>query len=872
MPTWQDFMDNAILLGGMKGAVSIAKGMRSVYAETGRTPEQILGDAQRDPKIAEQLANEQVPLPEAYQGLALQERITAAIDANPKPELIREMLTKPADEPAKLGADPAVDPVKYEYITDKESAKGVLRAVTQMYENEIAAQTRGVVPNKQTARDALNAVSDGVVGEHVVGEAGNAAEIYARAHMLKGAANHAAAELEKIAGVRPEDLTPAMKLSALAAIERVAMLKAEVEGVGAEAGRALQILGAIKRDPSFLGEAETLLKLAERKGALQDIAALSRAFKDSAQMADFARGYTKATTVEKMLEVWKAAILTGPQTHLANIAGNIMKWMVELPENIIAASVTAGRRAIAGDPLTMAQFKARAFAPVYGLQMGAVDALKIAAEVWRQKGEHVEKADVFRGAIEGKAGEVIRLPFKALQVEDVLFRTVAERAEAHIMAVDRVVKDGFNPDSIEGQSKIAEYTNRPEAGLEQQAGLDAIKRVQDAGAEAVFSQRLGPRMEQVQRAMAGHWTQFIIPFFRTPANLVSWAIQHVPALNLLSGRWRADWDAGGERQARAASRVIVGGALSMTAFSLASQGLITGGGMFEKEEGNAKRAAGWQPYSLKIGDKYYSYQRIEPVAKVLGLAVDINDMLRITKDEGDKAKLVSMAVLMFGNATISTTYLSGLSNALQSVTDPTRYGENFLEQYASSLVPKIVGQTVTAADPYKREVSGILDAVQSQLPFLREKLMPKRDVWGEPVENNKWFEVMPVSVTQEDKDFVKQEAVRLHLAIANAPKFVMERGPFKAKDKRIDLSPEQRDVFAETMGKNAMTILAPIVNAPDWKQIPDFAKAAIYQKVFEGTRKQGQYEALPPEGEERLKKRQEIVGKILQQVQEAETK
>jgi hypothetical protein len=343
-------------------------------------------------------------------------------------------------------------------------------------------------------------------------------------------------------------------------------------------------------------------------------------------------------------------------------------------------------------------------------------------------------------------------------------------------------------------------------------------------------------------------------------------------LNLLSGRWRADWDAGGERQARAASRVIVGGALSMTAFSLASQGLITGGGMFEKEEGNAKRAAGWQPYSLKIGDKYYSYQRIEPVAKVLGLAVDINDMLRITKDEGDKAKLVSMSVLMFGNATISTTYLSGLSNLLQSVTDPTRYGENFLEQYASSLVPKIVGQTVTAVDPYKREVSGILDAVQSQLPFLREKLMPKRDVWGEPVANDKWFDVMPVSVTQEDKDFVKQEAVRLHLAIANAPKFVMERGPFKAKDKRIDLSPEQRDVFAETMGKNAITILAPIVNAPDWKQIPDFAKAAIYQKVFEGTRKQGQYEALPPEGEERMKKRQEIVGKILHQVQEAETK
>jgi hypothetical protein len=64
-----------------------------------------------------------------------------------------------------------------------------------------------------------------------------------------------------------------------------------------------------------------------------------------------------------------------------------------------------------------------------------------------------------------------------------------------------------------------------------------------------------------------------------------------------------------------------------------------------------------------------------------------------------------MLVLMFGNATVSTTYLSGLSNAIQAVTDPTRFGENFLEQYATSVVPKIIGQTVGMADPYKREVT-----------------------------------------------------------------------------------------------------------------------------------------------------------------------
>jgi hypothetical protein len=39
-------------------------------------------------------------------------------------------------------------------------------------------------------------------------------------------------------------------------------------------------------------------------------------------------------------------------------------------------------------------------------------------------------------------------------------------------------------------------------------------------------------------------------------------------------------------------------------------------------------------------------------------------------------------------------------------------------------------------------------------------------------------------------------------------------------------------------------------------------------KVFEGTRKQGQYAALPPDDAARAKLREKIVGEVLRQVQE----
>ncbi len=255
---------------------------------------------------------------------------------------------------------------------------------------------------------------------------------------------------------------------------------------------------------------------------------------------------------------------------------------------------------------------------------------------------------------------------------------------------------------------------------------------------------------------------------------------------------------------------------------------------------------------------------------MLGIAADLVELQQATKDPQDKAKIASMLVLMFGNATVSTTYLSGLSNAIQSVTDPTRYGENFLEQYASSTVPKIVGQTVTAADPYKREVDGVLDAIQSQIPFLREKLLPKRDAWGEPTKNDRWFEVMPVARTQASDDKVKTEAVRLQVAIADAPRFLVEKGPFKPGDKRVELTGEQRDVFRAVSGKAAMEILRPMVNADDWSRIPDFAKAEIYKEVIKGSREQGQYAALPPDDAARVKLRQGIVDKIIKQTQDVE--
>lgn len=869
MPTWHEFMDNAILLGGMKGAVKIAGGLRNTFAETGKRPEEVMADAARDPTVVRDLQKAPQEVPEAYRQLAFEQRVEAALDADRRPAMMEALLQQAKDPEAKV----LKEPVRYEYVTNQETAQAVVRAAADAYRAVTEVQRRGVVTDEAVLLEATRLVKEGAIERRAVNTADTVAEITARAMLTKGAAERAFKTFEQLADIPVEQRTPEMRLQIAAAFESVGMFRAELAGAGAEAGRALRILGQIKRNPDMLGDAETLLKAYEKKGDLFEIAQLARSLRDPEQLKRFQESYEKATTLEMVLEGWKASILSGFLTSGANVIGNTIRFGVEIPTAALTATVEAGRLAAKGTPMPAALYRAKAAAPMIGVQLGMRDALTVAAEVWRQKGEHLEAGDKYKSAIPGKTGELIRTPFRVLQVQDVFFRTFAERGKAYELAVERAGKEGYAAGTREFDAIVKQYVDQPQLGLSLKDAQGVTKQIEQAGAEAIFSQRLGPRMEQFSRSVQGGAFEFIFPFRRTPINLMSWSMQYTPGLNLLSGRWRDDFMAGGERRSQALTRVSMGVGLSMMAYSLAEQGLLTGGGLFDEEQNRTKSGAGRQPYSLKVGDNYYSIARLEPVNKPLMIAADIFEMQKVATDKNDKAKLGLMAVALFGNATISMNYMSGISNAMNAALEPNRYAESFVEQYASSLVPKIIGQTVSTIDPYSREVNGAMDAIQAQLPFIREKLLPRRDVWGEPVENKKLFSVLPIQMTEESKNKVKTEALRLQIGIADVPKFITEKGPLRPGERQMEIGSAERNLLREVSGKYAMEILAPVVNSPDWDgrdamgrpYLPDYAKQEFYRDVIKDQRERAKAEILPADMPAREAVRQKMINKVIQQ-------
>src|SRR3546814_9104347 len=98
--------------------------------------------------------------------------------------------------------------------------------------------------------------------------------------------------------------------------------------------------------------------------------------------------------------------------------------------------------------------------------------------------------------------------------------------------------------------------------------------------------------------------------------------------------------AGGRQKDEALVRLTMVSGLSALAVSAALEGKGSGTGPSDPLEQAALRDTGWQPYSIRIGDQWYSYQRFEPISLLAGVASDFADHGNyMTPEESDRFAL-----------------------------------------------------------------------------------------------------------------------------------------------------------------------------------------------------------------------------------------
>jgi hypothetical protein len=420
-------------------------------------------------------------------------------------------------------------------------------------------------------------------------------------------------------------------------------------------------------------------------------------------------------------------------------------------------------------------------------------------------------------AIPGTVGKIIRGPTRALAAEDEFFKAVARRSELAGLAMRTAKSEGLKGDAL--RRRAADLTANPSD--------DMLAKSFDYARYVTFQQPLG----QVGQKITGITEsmpilKLIVPFVRTPTNILKFAIERSPGAVVLK-EWRRDIAAGGPKRDLALARVAMGTGIAATMYEMAAAGQITGGGPADESALRLLKADGWQPYSFKVGGKYYSYQRLDPYSTVIGTAADLVDQQSHMTDKQRENASFEVGAAILKNLS-NKTWLSGMSSALEALNDPDRAGESFFSRTAGSIaVPAGVAQIARISDPVLREAKGPIDRIRSRIPGMSDGLMARRDVFGRAIGAGEGLgpDIMsPVWTSQAKNDPVV--AALLDSGAKMSP-------PGKAKMSDVDYNR-----FQERAGAEVHQRLADLIRSPEWKRMAREDRADEVGDVVKKARKE----------------------------------
>ena len=746
----------------------------------------------------------------------------------------------PSDTPpgGSIPDDKFAGNINLDKINEPSEIKDIIRKIAK--DNSSFEEARRGVVKFGTNGENLEALarslglSDSTLLKRNIGQAFNSEEVMA-ARILFDEALKDAFDLSVIAkGTNASQIDLVRFQQSMA---RVASIQEQISGITAEAGRALRsfresVGPASSKNPQARDKLiQDYLNVKGGDANIKDIAQKMSMLDDPAAMAKFARDQFKPRFIDYIQEFWINALLSSPSTHLVNTLSNTLVAGLTPLEYFGASAIGAITRR--PDRITFGESGARLFGSMYG----ALDGIRAArkAIIDGEAVDPMSKLELDRQkVIPGPIGSLIRTPGTALVAEDAFFKSIGYRQELWGQAFRTAQKEG------KGIKRAYELMRNPDL-LDPKVHLDAI----DAGRYQTFTTPLaegkigtaGQSLQKVIRKVPS--LRFIVPFVRTPVNIVRYAFERFPGTAMFTTAYKKAIKQGGRQADLARSKLAIGSSVAAGVYYYAGSGLITGRGPSDSRQRSVMLETGWQPYSLKIGDKYYSYNRFEPIGILFGLTADISDIGRyvergITADEElEIGQLTSMVAASFSENITNKTFLTGLSDAIEMLNDPDRYGEVTIRKFLASFVPTALYYERKADDPIIRDARSLGDSFVNRFPEVFSELgartskdLPaRRNVFGEIKTYKDTFggRYSPVNVSPIKNDVAFNEFVKLGY-IPPLPK--RQIGDVK-------LTPEQYEQLLETQQTLGLRQqVESFIKVPGYNRIPKSKKIERLNKIF----------------------------------------
>lgn len=724
-------------------------------------------------------------------------------------------------------------------INSADDVKALIQMAADRDADFIKTKTRGVVTNEQTLKESSKEYQD--ITDLLGREPGamTAAQATAARQIMASSAEQLM-QLAKIASSPNAGKVDLYNFRRAASVH--AAIQAEVLGARAETARALQSWAMPVGSNKIRTDAINDLIKSSNGGDLQKLATAIANTNDEAAVNTMARQLTHMKVSDAIYSVWVNGLLSGFKTQLVNVMSNAAVVGYAIPERYVAEAFS---NAFGKGDIVRGETAAMANGMVQGIREGLLLAVKGAdaagvkdlSELWEQFG----KIDVRPDPISGQAfnlrpdsagyrgldmvGKLVSIPGTMLEKGDLFFKAVNYRMELHSLAFREASMEGLDGEAF--AKRYSDILSNPPTELVDQANKMALVQT--------FTHPLGETGRKVQNAIASTPLRWAMPFVRTPTNIMKYMFARTPLAYAMSSV-RADIAAGGARAAQAHARVGLGSMMMMTFAGFAADGHVTGGGSLDPKINAAQRADGWQPYSVKIGGKWYAYNRLDPLGMMLGMAADIYDVTNSGTGESDSDEVVLAAVTAFAQNLASKTYAQGafeLAAALDP-RNPTGSPAKFMNRQASGLIPfsAFLRQTAQGLDPVIREAKdpvvredGSTDNIASFLnemvnnlkrgiPGLSDTLPPMRDLFGKPMTRESsmgaaWDMIMPIQVKDVDSDPVAKAIIDNKVKVGRINNIV--RG--------VRLNAQQYDELQETAGRLVRERLEPLVKDKGFQRL-----------------------------------------------------
>lgn len=577
-----------------------------------------------------------------------------------------------------------------------------------------------------------------------------------------------------------------------------------------------------------------------------------------------------ATWYEKLNNFRYLAMLGNPRTHVRNIVGNAFFVPVRAVKNTIAY----GLENIADAKINGGIERSKAIlspnnAADAALVKYAMSDYEAVQEVILSGGKYVDTfqgIDKHRTIYKTKILEAARKGNSAaLDAEDAWFcKPAYANALAKWYKANGISAEQLNTGNVPEETIIKAQTF-------------AIKEAQKATYRDTnwFSAQVS-RLGKVDNKVAAVLIEGVLPFKKTPANILARAVEYSPvglvkSLALDTKKVKAYVNGDVENGMSPAQFIddisagLTGTALMGLGILLASWGVLSGGDDDDEKQNYFDELSGKQNYALSIGGLSITLDWLAPESMPLFVGVELfNSLSSKNEDKGFLQNLMS-SVMSLSTPMFEMSMLQSVNDLFDNLAyikqgqGTFKIVSSMAANYISQYFPTLFGQTERSFEEAQRETTYIdrnsnvgselqymWGKIANKIPFYDFSQIPYIDAWGRTEETGNLFERMlnnfinPAYVKKERPTEIDGELERLYDlgetgVYPTRPKTnVQIKGEYLTADEYV--------AYSTRKGQLSLDLATQFINSAEYGRASDAEKAYLIKKAYEYANDIAKYE------------------------------